>query len=118
LVVEDDALQADVMAQVLMDAGYDIAGPALDLPAAVALIEDAPIAAALLDVNMNGVFVYPVADLLRRRRVPFAFVTGFSRTTVPATFRNVPVLAKPFRLDVLSAQVQGLTRPPRRDDFL
>jgi DNA-binding LytR/AlgR family response regulator len=61
--------------------------------------------AAFLDVNLAGEYCFPVADLLRRKGVPFAFLTGYSeRTVIPAGLREVPVLTKP----VNAADIAGV----------
>jgi CheY-like chemotaxis protein len=77
LVVEDDALLAMELAATLEGAGHRVVGPAHSVPEAFARVRgDAPIDAALLDVDLRGETVAPVADALAAHGVPFAFVTG------------------------------------------
>ncbi|HKW52620.1 MAG TPA: two-component system response regulator protein-glutamate methylesterase, partial [Stellaceae bacterium] len=58
---------------------------------------------ALLDVNLNGKPVHPVADILAERGIPFAFVTGYAGANGAARFDACPVLRKPFRCDEVQA---------------
>jgi hypothetical protein len=60
-----------------------------------------PISAALLDVNLNGDLVYPLAETLRDREIPFVFVTGYGVESIDPRFRNIQVLQKPIDRDVL-----------------
>jgi two-component SAPR family response regulator len=55
----------------------------------------------VLDINLGDGAVYPIADTLAARGVPFVFVTGYDAESVDARFRNVPVLQKPIERDVL-----------------
>lgn len=105
LVLEDEALIAMQLEQALAQAGCEIVGPATRLSEAFDLIYSSPIDAALLDVNVAGERSYAIADILRAKSIPFAFVTGFEAGSIlPAHFQSVPVLAKPFE----NAQLEGL----------
>ena len=95
LVVEDEALIAMEIESALLDAGFAVVGPAATLAAATALAAAEALWAAVLDVNLAGEPVFPVADALARRRVPFAFVTGYGPEVLPARFRDRPLLRKP-----------------------
>jgi PAS domain S-box-containing protein len=97
LVVEDSALIALEIEEAVRNLGFDVLGPVGRLSAAMELAQTQPVDGALLDINLDGVQVYPVADLLRERGVPIVFATGYDRRTVlPARFESVPTLAKPF----------------------
>jgi DNA-binding response OmpR family regulator len=97
LLVEDEALIALDVQDGLEDAGYVVAGPAARLDRAVALASSEAIDAAVLDVNLAGVQVWPVAEILRQRGIPFLLVTGLSTGSgLPAFCARVPRLAKPF----------------------
>jgi CheY-like chemotaxis protein len=63
---------------------------------------------AFIDVNLRGVPAWPLADVLRSRGIPFAFVTGYGTAGTAATFADVPVLQKPFRAQELEATLQRL----------
>jgi PAS domain S-box-containing protein len=97
LVVEDSALIALEIEEAVRNLGFEVLGPVGRLSAAMELAQTQPVDGALLDINLDGVQVYPVADLLRERGVPIVFATGYDRRTVlPARFESVPTLAKPF----------------------
>ncbi len=94
LVVEDEPLVALLMHQIFSDSGAEIVGPCNSLQEAEAKLNE-PIDVAVLDVNVGGTLVYPIAEALRRRGVPFVFVTGYQSDSVDAAFADAPVLTKP-----------------------
>ena len=81
---------------VVIDAGGVVVEMAATLGQALALAERAEFDAALLDINLNGENSFPVADILGRRGIPFAFLTGYGRKMVPDTFAAAPILTKPY----------------------
>ena len=96
LVVEDEYLIADELCQTLARGGATVVGPASTVAAALRLIGgDCGIDMALLDINLKGEMVFPVADALAERGIPFAFVTGYSKAVVPSRFEHVPCWEKP-----------------------
>ena len=104
LVVEDDYLIAMDLSGWLQDLGAQIVGMAGSVSEALSLIE-APgerIDGAILDVNLAGERVYPVADALMARAISFVFVTGYDRWIVPGTYAHVPRCDKPVRFDILA----------------
>jgi DNA-binding response OmpR family regulator len=97
LVVEDEMMAASMLEMVLDEAGCVVVGPAPSVAEAFALVEDGPVDAAVLDVNLGGEPVYPLADALAARRVPFIFVTGDGVPGVNgARYVGVPVVQKPY----------------------
>lgn len=81
LIVEDEYLLADDLSDALSDVGAKVVGPAGSIEQATALIlSREPIDVAILDVNLRGEMVFPVADALRQRGIPFAFATGYDST--------------------------------------
>jgi hypothetical protein len=60
---------------------------------------------AVLDVNVDGEFVFPVAEVLRRRRVPFIFSTGYGPIGVPERYQSYEVLSKPFAIEELQKKI-------------
>ncbi|MGK9237099.1 hypothetical protein KXS07_35655 [Inquilinus limosus] len=108
LVVEDDFLQAEQVAEGLRSMGLEPVGPASSLDAALALAETQELHGALLDVRLQrGLRVYPVVEVLWRRRIPFCFMTAYceDRTSVmPAE----AVLYKPFSSTALRSVVRTL----------
>jgi DNA-binding response OmpR family regulator len=109
LLVEDEALIALHTEEVLSEAGYAVVGPATTLDAALAHARAAPLAAAVLDVNLDGSAVWPVAALLRERGIGFVLLSGFSGPAlVPAVHRGAPCLTKPFDEEALVAAVADI----------
>ncbi|MCW8087805.1 response regulator [Sabulicella glaciei] len=96
LVAEDDYLHASSLARSLEAAGAGVAGPVATLAAALRMLErEADIKAAVLDVELHGELVFPVAVLLRRKGIPFVFVSEQPAVGVPFSFQHVPWLPKP-----------------------
>jgi CheY-like chemotaxis protein len=97
LVVEDEALVSMLVEDMLSDLGCVVVGPAAELDEALRLAGSADIDAALLDVNLGGRPIFPVADALRERGVPFAFASGYGEAGLSEGHRGALVLQKPFR---------------------
>ena len=96
LVVEDEYLLADEVALALGDAGANVLGPAGTVEDAVATITTSErIDAAILDTNLRGELVFPAADLLLARQVPFLFMTGYGAAFFPPRFGGVVRCEKP-----------------------
>ena len=100
LVVEDDALLAWAYEQMLQDVGADVVGPAATLADAEQHAVASDIEAALLDIRLGEVEVWPAARLLAARGIPFVFCTGHCGAgTLPAEWSDRPVLTKPVSPD-------------------
>jgi len=97
LVVEDEALVSMLVEDMLTDLGCSIVGPAAEIEEALRLAGSADIDAALLDVNLGGRPIFPVADALKARGVPFAFASGYGEAGLTDDHRGATVLQKPFR---------------------
>lgn len=107
LIVEDAVLLALELDTGLTEAGALVVGPAYELAEAQALL-DQPIDAAVLDANLNGHSVLPVAEILARRGIPFVFATGYGDNGgAPGGF-NAPVIRKPYDVTQVAAAVAGL----------
>jgi len=96
LVVEDEALVAMLIEDMLSDLGCEVLGPAGSVRAALELLGRETPDAAILDVNLGGEPVYPVAEALRAAGVPFVLATGYGQAGVAEAFREALVLQKPF----------------------
>lgn len=97
LVVEDEFYIADDMAAALTQLGAEVVGPAPSKETALAILSsESPIHAAVLDINLKGQAVFPVADALTARGVPFVFASGYGPAMLPNRFRAVPLFEKPF----------------------
>lgn len=97
LVVEDEMLVSMLVEDMLTDFGCSIVGPAPDLDQALQLAESSDIDAAILDVNVGGRQIFPVADILRGRGVPYVFASGYGEAGLVDPHKGSPVLQKPFR---------------------
>jgi two-component sensor histidine kinase/CheY-like chemotaxis protein len=98
LVVEDVALVATEVANIVRTAGGTVVGPVSTLPEALMLAGRESLGAAVLDVNLAGEMVFPVAESLRTRGVPFLFLTGYGESYVwPAPFAAAPRIPKPVQ---------------------
>ena len=96
LVVEDEYFQADDMARLLRSLGAEVIGPVGEVQDALELIDAGnPVDLAVLDINLRGEMIYPAADKLRSRAIPFVFASGYDRTPIPDRYRDVPLLEKP-----------------------
>lgn len=98
LLVEDEALVALMMRDLLSGIGLSVVGPCSSVSEGVTAARTSDIDFAILDVNLNGHAVYPVADELSARKVPFVFVTGYGAESVDRRFAHIPVLQKPVDL--------------------
>lgn len=96
LIVEDEALVAMLLETILEDMGCTPAGPAATVEEGLRLAAGGEVDAALLDVNVAGRQVFPVAEALRERGVPFVFSTGYGEGGLPDEWRGQPTLQKPF----------------------
>ncbi|EIM25325.1 response regulator [Microvirga lotononidis] len=109
LIVEDEYLIADDIAQVLEQAGAAVVGPAPTRATALALLTSERIDIAVLDIELHGKLVFPVANYLRARAIPFVFATGYSQTSLPAEYRDVATWEKPFDAYALALALANLT---------
>lgn len=97
LIVEDESLVAMLLETILEDMGCTPVGPAANIDEGVAIVRDeADLDAALLDVNVAGRQVFPVAEALKARGVPFVFSTGYGEGGLPDEWRGNPTIQKPF----------------------
>jgi len=96
LVVEDEALIAMMIAEMLAELGYDSVERASHSAQAFTFIQEQPFDVAILDVNLNGTETFPIADALRQRGVPFIFATGYGAVGIAHRGSDDPVLEKPF----------------------
>ena len=106
LVVEDEAMIAFMIEQIVLDAGYEVVGPVSRLDAAMKVATSQKLSAALIDVNLAGDLTWPLARLLKERGVPFTFMTGYARSGVlDDEFSDALVLGKPFDANAVHAAV-------------
>ena len=96
LVVEDEAAISLLLEDMLLDFGCEVIGPAARLSAALDAVAREKVDLAILDVNVAGEPIYPVAEALAQRSIPFVFSTGYGSAGIRDAFRDRPVLQKPF----------------------
>ena len=95
LIVEDESLVAMLLETILEDMGCVPVGPAATVDEGLRMASE-PIDAALLDVNVAGRQVFPIAQALKDRGVPFVFSTGYGEGGLPDEWRGHSTLQKPF----------------------
>jgi ActR/RegA family two-component response regulator len=122
LIVEDDHFIAAEVARAFQAYGADVVGPVPTLATAFELVaSDQSIELAVLDINLRGEMVYPLAEALENRGVPFVFATGYDASALPDRFRHVPLLTKPADfVDIASelSRIAGFTAAaPNRCSF-
>jgi CheY-like chemotaxis protein len=101
-VVEDEFLIRMLLEDMLDELGYAVAGVAGRVDEAAEIAKTGEFDLAILDVNLDGHEVYPVAAILAGRGVPFVFVTGYGGRGLPEPYRNHPTLQKPFQIEDLN----------------
>jgi len=107
LLVEDDGLVAMLVEDMLDELGFVSIGNPGSVSEALAALAQGGFDIAILDVNLNGERVFPVADALIEDGRPFVFATGFGAADIPEMYRCWPVAAKPFRLDDLETALNA-----------
>ncbi|ETR76729.1 chemotaxis protein CheY [Afipia sp. P52-10] len=95
MIVEDEMLVALSLQESLTSLGYRTVGPYVRLGEALAAVDVQPVDFAVLDVNLAGELVYQLADVLKRKNIPFVFTTGYESIMIEPRFRGHPVLQKP-----------------------
>jgi DNA-binding response OmpR family regulator len=111
LVVEDEMMIAIVLEESLRILGCIVIGPVSKLDEAMRLAATEALDAAVLDVNIRGGQVFPVAGILEQRGIPFALASGYSDWVLPHDMQGKPRLTKPFTLHELEHEVRQLCHP-------
>jgi CheY-like chemotaxis protein len=109
LVVEDDALVAADIADLLCTANYEVVGPAGVVADALHLVKTEGCDAAILDINLGKTTSEPIASALRDREIPFMVLSGYAAHQQPAVFDGVPRLTKPVDTSLLLNSLAQLT---------
>ena len=98
---------AMMLEDMLADLGCEVVGPAASLAAGLELARSASIDAAVLDVNLAGQKVFPIADALTERGVPFVFATGYGRAGLREEDTGRPVVQKPYSTQELARTLRA-----------
>mgnify|MGYP001193088692 FL=1 len=113
LVVEDESLVAMFVEDALLELGCVVIGPAARVDAALELIRSLDIDAAVLDINVGGEAVFPVAEELYRRDIPVIFATGYGMAGLPEPHSSRIVLPKPYSTEKLRAALEEVLERAR-----
>ncbi|KXI55776.1 hypothetical protein ACS48_00320, partial [Bacillus cereus] len=108
--VEDEVMIRMMVADMLEELGCKVAAEAGDIAEALRLAEATAFDIAILDVNVNGQVISPVADVIQAQGRPFIFATGYGSAGLPEQYRDRPALQKPFQLDALSKTIAAALR--------
>ena len=101
LLVEDEALVAMALKDMLTELGFEVVGAFNKVTEALAVVTNQDVNAAVLDVNLGGELIYPVADSLVAKGVPFVFITGYGAEAIDDRFASYRVLQKPIQRQML-----------------
>src|SRR5215471_8819633 len=108
--VEDEVMIRMMVTDMLEELGYTVAAEAGEINEAMRLAESTFFDLAILDVNVNGKVISPVADLIKARNRPFIFATGYGSAGLPEEYRDRPALQKPFQLETLGKMIDTTLR--------
>lgn len=106
LAVEDESIVAMLLEDLLHDLGCKVVGPAARIEEALTLLDNERVQAAILDINIAGQTVFPVADRLAELGIPFVFTTGYGTAGLVDKHRSRTVLQKPYQLESLRAALE------------
>lgn len=118
LIVEDETMIRMMVADMLGELGYTIAAETGDIDDAMTLARTAVFDIAILDVNVNGRLISPVADIIAARPRPFVFLTGYGTQGLPENYRDRPTLQKPFQMETLASILDSVMRGQDSDNLL
>jgi DNA-binding response OmpR family regulator len=108
--VEDEVMIRMMVADMLEELGFSVAAEAGEINEAIRLAQSADFDIAILDVNVNGKMISPVAELITARNRPFIFATGYGSSGLPPEYRDRPALQKPFQIETLAKTIHMALR--------
>jgi CheY-like chemotaxis protein len=108
LLVEDEALIRMMISEMVEELGHIVVAEAGSIEAARQLAETAAFDLAILDINIDGLNIQPIAEIIEKRGLPFLFVSGYGVKGLPEPFRTRPVLDKPCFLEQLKQEIELL----------
>jgi DNA-binding response OmpR family regulator len=107
LIVEDEPLIAMMLEDFLDSLGYKVRGTCDTVQGALNEVEKGGFDLAILDVNLKGENVWPVASRLREKSVPFVIATGGHVDPPPPEFNDAPVIEKPYTVDRVTPAIEA-----------
>ena len=117
LLVEDEALIRMMLVEMIEEAGHSVVAEAGDLKKGTALATHADFDLAILDINLGGDTIEPIASKIAGRGKPFFFVSGYGSSGVPDAFQGTPVVRKPCLAGELQSAIDAaLSRLSQRQD--
>jgi CheY-like chemotaxis protein len=111
LIVEDELMIRMLLEDMLNELGYSVAAEAAHIDEALTAAKDVELDVAILDVNLHGRSIAPIAAILAARGIPFVFATGYGEQGVPDGYRDRPTLRKPFQKDALGQSLDRALAP-------
>jgi DNA-binding response OmpR family regulator len=108
LVAEDEFLVAIQLEEDLIAAGWSVLGPFTSLQTATMAARQDQFDMAILDVNLNGEMVYPLATELKQRGVRLLLVSGYEAANLPEALRGLPRMSKPYDTGALIRRIRGI----------
>jgi CheY-like chemotaxis protein len=108
LVIDDEAMIRMLLENMLEELGHVVVAEAGRIEEALSLAQSCECDLAILDVNLNGASIAPVADALLARGVPYVFATGYQAPPLPEIHRGRPILHKPFEFEELGQAVKSV----------
>jgi len=108
LLVEDETVIAFLIEDMLAELGFHHVLHAASVPDAIALLRARLPDVAILDVNVGNTPVYPIAELLVAANIPFMFASGYGNAGIPAQWKSVPTIQKPFEGGTLAAAIGSI----------
>jgi DNA-binding response OmpR family regulator len=109
LVAEDEMLIAMELESMLQGLGCNVVGPVGTVALALRLARTKELDAAVLDVDLHGEKIFPIAQALQARGIPFVFATGYETSVLPEEWRREHSLGKPFRREELEKQMRSIS---------
>jgi ActR/RegA family two-component response regulator len=110
LIVEDEYIVALDLARSFEQIGASVMGPVGSVARALALLSEGTTFDMAVDINLGSEQVFPVADALWSRGLPFVFATGYDTASIPSACRGVPRFEKPVDIHALARELENLAR--------
>jgi DNA-binding response OmpR family regulator len=108
LIVEDEPLIAMMLEDFIVSLGHQVSGNCDSVSSALKEVERSEFDLAILDINLKGESVWPVASALRNKGTPFVLATGGHVDPPPAEFANVPTIEKPYTIDRVTPIIEAV----------